>query len=245
MKTIISFLLTTFLHAESPFTGAILANDSTHGGNGKLELLTNGKMMLIRQPGEGFKRASSLIDLSENSFTQIQHHNHSYTVVGQLEDWPKISERPGRPTPKVPKPPKVTVTEDQKEILGRRATRFAVEGLGERLEIWGVKGLPAFYQWFAFCPEPFPAYRLQDQIGNLCRQQKIFPLLIILKEGDREKTIFEVTVITPAKSGDQANPALDAKIYKLPTSHRLIRHPMQEIKRHEAERKKLNNQKTQ
>lgn len=245
MKFLISLLLTSLLHAETPFSGSILANDSTHGGNGKLEFLTNGKMMLIRQPGEGFKRASSLIDLTTDSFTQIQHHNHSYTVVGKIEDWPKIAERPGRPAPRAPKPPKVTVTEDQKEILGRKATRITVEGLGETLEIWGTKGLPDFYQWFAFCPEPFPAYRLEEQIGTLCRQQKIFPLLITLKEGEREKTIFEVTAITPAKPDDQADPALDARTYKLPTDHRLMRHPMQEMKRHEAERKKLNNQKAQ
>jgi hypothetical protein len=177
MKIITSLLLTTFLHAESPFADTILANDNTHGGSGKLELLTDGKMMLIRQPGEGFKRASSLIDLGEHSFTHIQHHNHSYTVVGKMEDWPKIAEMPDRPASKAPEPPKVTVTDDKKEILGRKATRF--------------------------------------------------------------------TAITPAKSGDQENPALDEKNYTLPADHRLMRHPMQEMKRHEAERKKLNNQKTQ
>lgn len=94
MKILISLFLTSLLHAETPFSGAILANDSTHGGNGKLEILTNGKMMLIRQPGEGFKRASSLIDLTTDSFTQIQNHNHSYTVIGKIEDWPKIYKLP-------------------------------------------------------------------------------------------------------------------------------------------------------
>ncbi len=245
MNFFISLLFTSLLHAETPFAGRILADDSTHGGNGKLEFLTNGNMMLIRQPGEGFKRASSLIDLTTESFTQIQHHNHSYTVVGKIEDWPKITERPDRPAPKAPKPPKVTVTEDQKEILGHKSTRITVEGLGETLEIWGATDLPAFHQWFAFCPEPFPAYRLQEQIGTLCRQQKIFPLLITLKEGGREKTIFEVTAITPAKPNDQANPALDARTYTLPKNHRLMRHPMQEMKRHGEEAQKLNLQKTQ
>lgn len=245
MKIIISLLLTTFLHAESPFAGTILANDSTQGGSGKLEFLTNGKMMLIRQPGEGFKRASSLIDLGEHFFTHIQHHNHSYTVVGKIEDWPKIAEMPDRPAPKAPEPPKVTATEDQKEILGHKATRITVEGLGETLEIWGTTDLPDFYQWFAFCPEPFPAYRLEEQIGTLCRAQNVFPLLITLKEGEQSKTIFEVTAITPAKPGEQENPALDEKTYTLPADHRLMTHPMQEMKRHEAERKNLNNQKAQ
>lgn len=245
MKILISLLLTSLLHAETPFSGTILANDSTHGGNGKLEILTDAKMMLIRQPGKGFKRASSLIDLTTGSFTQIQHHNHSYTVVGKIEDWPKISERPNRPAPKTPKASKVTVTDDQKEILGHKATRITVESMGETMEIWGATGLPDFHQWFPFCPEPFPAYRLQEQIGTLCRQQKIFPLLITQKEGGREKTIFEVTAINSAKSDDQVNPALDAKTYKLPTDHRLMRHPMQEMKQYEEELKKLKQQKAQ
>lgn len=200
--------------------------------------LTNGKKMLIRQPGDDFKRASALIDLEKDHFTQIQHHNHSYTEVGKLADWPKLMELPARPAPRSPEPPKVTLLEDKKDILGHATTCILVESMGEKMKILGTAGLPAFYQWFAFCPEPMPSFRLEEQIGAICRQQNVFPLLITLTRGGQEKAIFEVTKITPAKPGDQNDPSLDDKTYTIPADHRLMRHPMQEFKRMEEERSK-------
>lgn len=234
MKYLISFLLCATLHAAEPFVGTIEANSTAHGGNGKLEYLTNGKMMLIRQSGDGFRRASGLIDLAKETYTHLQHHNHSYTEVGKLSEWAKIAEDPQRPTPsRRQEEVTLTATTEKKEILGRQATKYEAKIMGQPLEIWGCEGLPTFYQWYAFCPDPRGRSLPDGDIGEICRRQKIFPLLINFKMGElrQGKPLFEVTKITPAKADDERNPALADKTYAIPADHTLMLHPMQEMKR--------------
>lgn len=231
---LIAFFCFTSLHAE-PFRGIILANSSAHGGTGKLEYLTNGERLLIRPSGEGFKRASGLVDLTTNHYTHLQHHNHTYTEIGDLAKWPMLMAAPERPLPKMREKAKITPTQETKEIQGKSASLTKVALSRQEMEIWGLstpaESMPPFYQWHAFCPEPRPRLRLEEQIDEICRSQNIFPLLITLKSGENTKTLWEVTAITPAKPGDTSNPALDAKTYAIPGDHRLMLHPLQERQR--------------
>lgn len=249
MKTIQSFLLTSFLFATvataEPFMGTIEATISGHQGGGKVEYLTNGKMMLIRQAGEGFKRASGLVDLTRDFYTHLQHHNHTFTEVGKLSEWHKIAENPDHPAPpRQGEPLQVTATAEKRNLLGREVQKITVEGHGQTLEIWGCQGLPAFYSWFAFCPEPFNTGEPEEQIGAICRERNVFPLLITRKLGETTATLFEVTKITSVKAEQKDHPALAEQTYTIPASHRLMPHPLQEMQRMRAEMEQTNQTQT-
>lgn len=242
MKT---FLLLLYLSGSlfaAPFTGTVQCKAQNHS----LEMLSDGKMLLIRQAGEGFKRASNLIDLKTGSFTQIQHHNHSYTILGKLEDWPKLGERPASPAPPAAAVPELKATEETKDILGHKAQKYSLESHGETLEIWATNEgeLPPFYAWQPFCPEPHPAYQIEEQFPALLRAKNIFPLLVTLKHGEQSQPLLEVTSITPAGKDD---PSLDEKTYTIPADHRLQEHPqqMQKRLRQEHENQPTDNSKQQ
>lgn len=237
MKYVIFLLLNAVTFAAEPFVGVIESTSSVPAGQATIEYLSNGKILLIRQGGEGFKRASNRIDLTNGNFTQIQHHNHSYTELGKLEDWAKIREGNHQPAPQAA--PKIIRSDEKKQILGREAEKIRIESTTETLEIWATPQLPPFYVWQAFCPEPMPAMRLEETYPALLRTLDLFPLLVTQIQGEKSTILFEVTKITALTAEQKDHPALKEQTYEIPADHRLMPHPLQEMKRMEEERRKM------
>lgn len=214
--------------AEPNFGGRIEARSRLNGPTVSIvEYLSDGTKLLIRQPGDGFKRASNLIDLETGHYTQIQHHNHSHTPLGRLEDRARLHRLEDFPAPPAPKVPLLAEASETRQLVGQSARLYRLEQNGQRLEIWAISGLPAFYAWQAFAPEPFTSRTLEKACPAILRKKQLFPLLITHHVAGVEtpRVLFEVTAIHPAKPNDDKDPALLATSYAIPADHQLMEDP--------------------
>ena len=89
-------------------------------------------------------------------------------------------------------------TEETQPLLGRTAVKYTITSrMMETIEIWAVPDAD-FGSFFSYRPQPphrFGPVDLQDQWDGFIRREKLFPLLVIFRQGDREIARFSVTAI--------------------------------------------------
>ena len=114
--------------------------------------------------------------------------------------------------------PELKATGEKTNLLGYVCTRYELKQRGEVMEIWATDRLLPFQPWLANQPPRFGPRMIEEQWGELLKQQKLFPLLAILRfENGPERLRFEVKAITPERIEDH-----DGKLFQPPPDYHEI-----------------------
>ncbi len=99
--------------------------------------------------------------------------------------------------------PELKATGEKTNLLGCACARYEIKQRGEMMEIWATDTLLPFQPWLASQPPRFGPRMIEEEWGELLKQQKLFPLRAILKfDPGPERLRFEVKTITPEQIKD-------------------------------------------
>jgi hypothetical protein len=121
--------------------------------------------------------------------------------------------------PMMPAPPAETIglkaTGETTNLLGLACAKYELKQRGETMEIWATAALLPFQDYVRRQPHRAGPRRLEEQWGGLLAEQKLFPLLAVLKsDSGAERWRFEVKSVTPEKIRDE-----DGRLFQPPPDY--------------------------